>query len=70
MLKKISMTVLTLVFMGVFLLIPSSSLARSMPKGKLESTREMRAVWVASVYNLDWPSKKGLPADEQKQEFI
>lgn len=70
MLKKISMTVLTLVFMGVFLMIPSSSLARSMPKGKLESTREMRAVWVASVYNLDWPSKKGLPADEQKQEFI
>lgn len=70
MLKKISMTVLTLVFMGVFLLIPSSSLARSMPKGKLESTREMRAVWIASVYNLDWPSKKGLPADEQKQEFI
>ncbi|QDZ96987.1 glycoside hydrolase family 10 protein [Bacillus altitudinis] len=70
MLKKISMTVLTLVFMGVFLLIPSSSLARSMPKGKLESTREMRAVWVASVYNLDWPSKKGLPRDEQKQEFI
>lgn len=70
MLKKISMTVLTLVFMGVFLLIPSSSLARSMPKGKLESTREMRAVWVASVYNLDWPSKKGLPVDEQKQEFI
>lgn len=70
MLKKISMTVLTLVFMGVFLLIPSSILARSMPKGKLESTREMRAVWVASVYNLDWPSKKGLPRDEQKQEFI
>lgn len=71
MLKKISMTVLTLMLMFVFLLIPSSSLAaRSVPKGKLESTREMRAVWVASVYNLDWPSKKGLPVAEQKQEFI
>lgn len=44
MLKKISMTVLTLVFMGVFLLIPSSSLARSMPKGKLESTRDACSV--------------------------
>ncbi|MFP5199999.1 MULTISPECIES: glycoside hydrolase family 10 protein [Bacillus] len=71
MLKKISMTVLTLMLMFVFLFIPSSSLAaRSVPKGKLESTREMRAVWIASVYNLDWPSKKGLPVAEQKQEFI
>ncbi|MEK5335413.1 family 10 glycosylhydrolase [Bacillus sp. FSL M8-0166] len=71
MLKKISMTVLTLMLMFVFLLIPSSSLAaRPVPKGKLESTREMRAVWIASVYNLDWPSKKGLSAAEQKQELI
>lgn len=71
MLKKISMTVLTLMLMFVFLLIPSSSLAaRAVPKGKLESIREMRAVWIASVYNLDWPSKKGLPVAEQKQEFI
>ncbi|APT47561.1 glycoside hydrolase family 10 protein [Bacillus safensis] len=71
MLKKISMTVLTLMLMFIFLLIPSSSLAaRAVPKGKLESTREMRAVWIASVYNLDWPSKKGLPVAEQKQEFI
>ncbi|MFS3913611.1 glycoside hydrolase family 10 protein [Bacillus australimaris] len=70
MLKKISMTVLTFMLMFVLLLIPSSSLARPMSKGKLESTREMRAVWVASVYNLDWPSKKGLSAAEQKQELI
>ncbi|MEB2272282.1 family 10 glycosylhydrolase [Bacillus safensis] len=71
MLKKISMTVLTLMLMFVFLFIPSSSLAaRPVTKGKLESTREMRAVWIASVYNLDWPSKKGLPVAEQKQEFI
>ncbi|UXO86354.1 hypothetical protein [Bacillus safensis] len=49
MLKKISMTVLTLMLMFVFLFIPSSSLAaRSVSKGKLESTREMRAVWVAA----------------------
>lgn len=31
---------------------------------------EFRAVWVASVENIDWPSKKGLSADEQKAEFI
>ena len=32
--------------------------------------QEFRAVWVASVYNLDWPSKAGLPAGAQKAELI
>ncbi|MGI8637143.1 MAG: glycoside hydrolase family 10 protein [Segetibacter sp.] len=31
---------------------------------------EFRAVWIATVENIDWPSKKGLTADKQKQEFI
>ena len=31
---------------------------------------EFRAAWVASVDNTDWPSKKGLPVDSQKAEFI
>ncbi len=31
---------------------------------------EFRAVWVASVANIDWPSKKGLSVTEQKSEFI
>jgi uncharacterized lipoprotein YddW (UPF0748 family) len=31
---------------------------------------EFRAVWVASVDNIDWPSKKGLAVDSQKAEFI
>jgi cyclophilin family peptidyl-prolyl cis-trans isomerase len=32
--------------------------------------REMRAVWIATVSNIDWPSKPGLTSEEQKQEFI
>lgn len=32
--------------------------------------REMRAVWIATVGNIDWPSKKGLTAQQQQQEFI
>jgi uncharacterized lipoprotein YddW (UPF0748 family) len=32
--------------------------------------REFRGVWVASVSNIDWPSKKRLSADEQKDELI
>jgi uncharacterized lipoprotein YddW (UPF0748 family) len=30
---------------------------------------EFRGVWIASVDNIDWPSRKGLPVDSQKAEF-
>ncbi|HEX5554994.1 MAG TPA: family 10 glycosylhydrolase [Chitinophagaceae bacterium] len=32
--------------------------------------REMRGAWIATVANIDWPSKPGLPADIQKGQFI
>jgi uncharacterized lipoprotein YddW (UPF0748 family) len=32
--------------------------------------REFRAVWVATVNNIDWPSKSGLSVSEQKKEAI
>lgn len=32
--------------------------------------RELRAAWIATVSNIDWPSKPGLPAIQQQQEFI
>jgi uncharacterized lipoprotein YddW (UPF0748 family) len=32
--------------------------------------REFRGVWVATVQNIDWPSKPGLPVDKQKRELI
>ena len=32
--------------------------------------REFRAAWIATVSNIDWPSKPGLPAVQQQQEFI
>ncbi len=32
--------------------------------------REMRAVWVATVLNIDWPSQKDLSVEEQKKEII
>ena len=31
---------------------------------------EFRAVWIATVENIDWPSKKALPVAQQKAEFI
>ncbi len=35
-----------------------------------EPVREFRGVWVATVYNIDWPSSPGLSASQQKQELI
>ena len=32
--------------------------------------REFRGVWVATVANIDWPSKPGLPVEQQKKELI
>ena len=32
--------------------------------------REFRAAWIATVANIDWPSKPGLPAIDQQQEII
>src|SRR5712671_2622989 len=32
--------------------------------------REFRAAWIATVANIDWPSKQGLSSAEQKTELI
>ncbi len=51
----------------IFLGIPVFSFAQEV-ENKIE--REMRAVWIATVANLDWPSSSKLSASEQKEEFI
>jgi uncharacterized lipoprotein YddW (UPF0748 family) len=38
----------------------------SVPK----ADREFRAAWVATVANINWPSKPGLPTDSQQREAI
>lgn len=53
----------TIISATLFLLLFSAARAES-PK------REFRAAWIASVANIDWPSKPGLPAVEQRQEFV
>jgi uncharacterized lipoprotein YddW (UPF0748 family) len=35
----------------------------------LPVSAELRGAWIASVYNLNFPSRPGLPADEQKQQI-
>src|ERR1043165_3361089 len=35
-----------------------------------KAAREFRAAWVATVANINWPSKPGLTTEQQKQEAI
>lgn len=35
-----------------------------------EVPREFRGAWVATVYNIDWPSRQGLSAEQQQREMI
>ena len=48
------------------LLFMADSLAADAPS----PPREFRGVWVATVANIDWPSKKGLPVADQKKELL
>ena len=36
----------------------------------VKAEREFRAAWIATVANINWPSKPGLSVDQQKQEAI
>ena len=40
-----------------------------LPSVSFASSTDMRGVWVSTVTNLDFPSAKGLSADEQKKEL-
>jgi uncharacterized lipoprotein YddW (UPF0748 family) len=53
------------------LLAGAASLARAQSDPPPPSVaRELRAVWVATVDNMDWPSKAGLSTGEQQAELI
>jgi uncharacterized lipoprotein YddW (UPF0748 family) len=60
--KALQMRYFSLLFIP--LLLWSFSLTAQSPK------REFRGAWIASVSNIDWPSRPGLSSTEQQQEFI
>ncbi len=53
-----------------FILAQPKELDDSFNSHNDRNSKEFRAVWVATVSNLDWPSKTGLSVEEQKQEFL
>ncbi len=59
--------------LGVLTLATFSSLAAGYQSSTVTPpppVREFRGAWVATVGNIDWPSKRGLPVAEQKAELI
>jgi uncharacterized lipoprotein YddW (UPF0748 family) len=55
---------LSILFIGFFLF------TNGQPKISDKNIFEFRGVWVATVENIDWPSKRGLSNEDQKKEFI
>jgi uncharacterized lipoprotein YddW (UPF0748 family) len=49
---------------------PSNATTASADTAPPPVPREFRAVWVATVGNMDWPSKPGLSTEAQKAELI
>ncbi|MFE2878896.1 glycoside hydrolase family 10 protein [Streptomyces roseus] len=47
---------------------PAQAAPRRAPRGK--AAAEFRAMWIASVENVDWPSESGLGAADQRDELI
>jgi uncharacterized lipoprotein YddW (UPF0748 family) len=55
---------LSILFIGFFLF------TKGQPAFNDKNVFEFRGVWVATVENIDWPSKRGLSNQTQKEEFI
>lgn len=63
------------IFLSGFLLLANSSVLADSPRNSENlippsPTREFRGAWVATVANIDWPSRPSLSTAQQKTELI
>lgn len=61
---------LTFIFNSSFASSPKPSKPAPPPPVPPAPIREFRGLWIATVENIDWPSKPNLPAQQQKAELI
>lgn len=54
----------------LLLLILLPALTWAQPEVIPQATREFRGVWIATVSNIDWPSRPGLSTERQQEELI
>jgi len=55
---------------GLILLLTVFLTSETFGQNNFPPKYEFRAAWIATVANIDWPSKTGLSTKQQKQEFI
>ncbi|MGI8648111.1 MAG: glycosyl hydrolase [Acidimicrobiales bacterium] len=55
---------------GVALGLPETAVAQSGYRPDLAAKHQFRALWIATVSNIDWPSAAGLSAQQQRTELI
>lgn len=58
------------VILGILVWVGLAVPARAAAPKPPALPREFRAAWIATVSNIDWPSRPGLPVDQQKAELI
>ncbi|UMB53765.1 family 10 glycosylhydrolase [Lutibacter sp. A64] len=69
--NKLSLFFILIIVMLLFFNCSSGKLTAPYVSGNIPSVeREFRAAWIASVANINWPSKPGLSSEEQKNEAI
>ncbi len=54
----------------LLLLVLDSALSFGQPVEPQAAKRELRAAWIATVKNIDWPSRPGLSAVDQQRELV
>ena len=54
----------------LFLTLPVRELIAASPTSPPPIPRQFRAMWIATVGNIDWPSKSGLPVATQQTELL
>ena len=68
--SKIILLISLFIFCTGFSAVKPAANTKKTETAAAKPRKEFRAVWVASVANIDWPSKKGLSAEQQKREYL
>ena len=59
----------TVIIVSIFIVSPLvADLTLAQPTATPK--RELRAAWIATVVNIDWPTQKGMNAHDQRNEFV
>lgn len=71
--KKISVLAITVLMATTLnasnIIMGNNHNASKIDNQKVTKSKELRGVWVASVSNIDWPSKKDLVLSNKKENF-